>query len=830
MAKKKSTFDINKPIKTVEDITRFFDYLLLKEKVNFHPDTPFEEYVQTFSSGAVPTIEDYMRIAKKSKTIKKLSGITNGTDNKADKEFTFITGGGDKARLYKEKETGKFSLDNAGEITSQVPLFEGFGLDEFAMYVNVDLEPSFTPEKAAILNKRMEEAFAVPEIAYYYEVAKKSKTIKELSEVQKDDNEGPVTDHFTFKDADGRSDLLYFDTDSKTITLQQGADGEVDDISITGFAKYVDVNPKDVASDIYEIAFNETNRLIFKGKMGKDVKAEGGHIGFKNLAKKAQHFYEQKGVDKAEAKEIGLRVAGAVKKRMEQHYAKGGNLPETAMVKTVTDNENYTIRHISMGGEVKWYDVIDKSTGLVSAFSQDLQKIKNFATTQMKQGGELSEAGMNPKHKRAMQLKKINAFLNQFPDNATHWKQATDELPELHNALAKLFPNYKGNVWQDNGGEMPRIIRASPGERNKYHKKQIRLLLSKINDHGLNEFYEDHKEWFNRFNNGGGIPKTTYKSYDKHGTLIKTEDWTNKWQVHTVNLLKDIIANLKDDGVGIVKHPLNIFATILNDVAERAAKINDPELNALMCRLALYNVCDPTSKVYDNRTVKKNYAGADKKAKGGELGDETPSEKMFIVENKGNILLVTENDIRSNWDLEENDDKSFHGTLNTFLKKCVALSQFYSKNRDEKLNCINTGSKNVGYVYDNEILYEFLLEEFQPNKNYTDWAQELGVFDNRSMAFEWLKNELEIENKTHGILNKGGGLGDEEENKNNIDWRSLYYKLTDSISGMGIELEQKSHHVLTGKQQKELSAIVANLQMGADDFKEFLDTQIGKWD
>ena len=32
-------------IKTVEDVNKFFDYLLEERRVNFHPDTPFEDYI-----------------------------------------------------------------------------------------------------------------------------------------------------------------------------------------------------------------------------------------------------------------------------------------------------------------------------------------------------------------------------------------------------------------------------------------------------------------------------------------------------------------------------------------------------------------------------------------------------------------------------------------------------------------------------------------------------------------------------------------------------------------------------------------------------------------
>lgn len=67
------------------------------------------------------------------------------------------------------------------------------------------------------------------------------------------------------------------------------------------------------------------------------------------------------------------------------------------------------------------------------------------------------------------------------------------------------------------------------------------------------------------------------------------------WKVHTPNLLKEVLAN---PSTGILSAPLKIFGDILFEVAERASEINDPELNLLMCRLALYEVADPNSKNY----------------------------------------------------------------------------------------------------------------------------------------------------------------------------------------------------------------------------------------
>ena len=73
-----------------------------------------------------------------------------------------------------------------------------------------------------------------------------------------------------------------------------------------------------------------------------------------------------------------------------------------------------------------------------------------------------------------------------------------------------------------------------------------------------------------------------------------------EWKVHTARLLEEILVN---PSCVILKVPLNIFGKLLYEVADRASQINDPELNALMARLTLYEVADPYNKDYDSEVV-----------------------------------------------------------------------------------------------------------------------------------------------------------------------------------------------------------------------------------
>ena len=79
-----------------------------------------------------------------------------------------------------------------------------------------------------------------------------------------------------------------------------------------------------------------------------------------------------------------------------------------------------------------------------------------------------------------------------------------------------------------------------------------------------------------------------------------------QWRVNTPAFLKEIGDN--NPTMAIMRQPLMIFASILGEVAKRASELNDDKLNALMCRLALYEVADPYSKDYDAELTRETIA------------------------------------------------------------------------------------------------------------------------------------------------------------------------------------------------------------------------------
>jgi len=74
------------------------------------------------------------------------------------------------------------------------------------------------------------------------------------------------------------------------------------------------------------------------------------------------------------------------------------------------------------------------------------------------------------------------------------------------------------------------------------------------------------------------------------------------WKCNSSGLINEI---LKNKECAILYRPLQIFAAILAEVGERAAEINDPKLNALMCRLAIYSISDPYNPEFDKEKTER---------------------------------------------------------------------------------------------------------------------------------------------------------------------------------------------------------------------------------
>ena len=73
-----------------------------------------------------------------------------------------------------------------------------------------------------------------------------------------------------------------------------------------------------------------------------------------------------------------------------------------------------------------------------------------------------------------------------------------------------------------------------------------------------------------------------------------------EWQSHVRGLFDEIRQNPQ---CAIMDKPLRITYGILQQVAQRALELDDPKLNILMCRLAMYSFSDPYDKDYNGKVL-----------------------------------------------------------------------------------------------------------------------------------------------------------------------------------------------------------------------------------
>ena len=82
----------------------------------------------------------------------------------------------------------------------------------------------------------------------------------------------------------------------------------------------------------------------------------------------------------------------------------------------------------------------------------------------------------------------------------------------------------------------------------------------------------------------------------------ESKSYPVRWQSNIKALIEEEIENNSLRGGALVM-PWKITFSKLTEVARVAARINDPELNLLMCELALYTVGDGYHEDYDPDVV-----------------------------------------------------------------------------------------------------------------------------------------------------------------------------------------------------------------------------------
>lgn len=89
------------------------------------------------------------------------------------------------------------------------------------------------------------------------------------------------------------------------------------------------------------------------------------------------------------------------------------------------------------------------------------------------------------------------------------------------------------------------------------------------------------------------------------------KDPTLEFKINTPAFLKEIFDNNPKLG-GVFRVPANILRTYLLQIAQRAAELNDPKLNAIMCQMSLYEIADQYAPGFNqaqtNEIISKKYS------------------------------------------------------------------------------------------------------------------------------------------------------------------------------------------------------------------------------
>lgn len=98
--------------------------------------------------------------------------------------------------------------------------------------------------------------------------------------------------------------------------------------------------------------------------------------------------------------------------------------------------------------------------------------------------------------------KAIQNFLTQFPDTATCWSQATDEIRDLAREAKEIYNEIDLNLTSDEyetKGQPALDFRSfkTPAQWNTQGKQYILMVFDKMSAQAKEQFFASNKHWFN---------------------------------------------------------------------------------------------------------------------------------------------------------------------------------------------------------------------------------------------------------------------------------------------------------------------------------------------
>jgi hypothetical protein len=182
-----------------------------------------------------------------------------------------------------------------------------------------------------------------------------------------------------------------------------------------------------------------------------------------------------------------------------------------------------------------------------------------------KQGKEYKETKSTNKDSKNSQLPKdIESFLSKFPDNATSWKNATDEIRDISRTAKEYYNELdlglSGDKLHETNALNFRELKT-PSDWNTKGKQHINNIYSKMSDNTKKQFLESIERWTNNKEKPAIKEVDLKKVYDAERKGI-----LDKQDVKDIEVINDMI---KENHIEAAKKSISNLDTHVRDYFPR---------------------------------------------------------------------------------------------------------------------------------------------------------------------------------------------------------------------------------------------------------------------
>ena len=268
--------------------------------------------------------------------------------------------------------------------------------------------------------------------------------------------------------------------------------GELDDLH-----ERVEDLVKDLSSDEYEVFAFDNN------------------IDPEDANEMSDFIYD---LNKKEAEKIIAQLKGK--------YAKGGKISDEGFAYLMelwfAVHQRETDKYNSISKKLDKEGVPFSIQNKVSSNASESRSKKSIDTLEVK---DRIEKIISKSYAKGGKVDNVKRYLDEFPNDATSWADATDEIRDLSRASKEYVNEYDLDVLDDD----PKAVKPldfrelkKPSQWNTEGKKYILKNIDKMSDRTFELFYNDYRDWFDKsYAKGGKVD--IYDFLDKKKRFTKEE-------------------------------------------------------------------------------------------------------------------------------------------------------------------------------------------------------------------------------------------------------------------------------------------------------------------